>query len=281
MTRRRKDLLAAVAVWTAMLVRTATAQESSGLKPRYSHWWLPATGTATAGRIDDLFYLILWISGIVLVLVFATLITFLIRYRRRPGARAIYSHGSVRLEIIWTVVPAIILLFLAVFSYRVWSEIKVEAPAESRALVIEVLPRQFRWEVHYPGADTRFGTADDVNLTNEIHAPAGRDVLIKLRAQDVIHSFFVPEFRVKQDAVPGMETRTWFNVPKPGEYEIACAELCGSGHYQMRGRLIIQSPEEYERWYAGQSATFAKTAGAAAGAASDTTASRGDSSATH
>ena len=219
-------------------------------RPRYDHYWLPEAGTEIAGRVDGLFYLILFITCAILLLVFLTLAWFLVRYRARPGGRAIFSHGNVRLEILWTVIPALIVVALGVLSRQLWAQIKEEFPSEASAFVVEVRPRQFQWDVTYAGADGKFGTPDDIAAINQLHVPARRNVVVRLMAQDVIHSFFVPEFRIKQDAVPGMVTRTWFNVPKPGSYEIACAELCGLGHYVMRGYLTVHSPEEFDAWYA-------------------------------
>ncbi len=219
---------------------------------KYTHVWLPDEGTKVAGEIDAMFYDILWLTGVVFVLVFGAMVYFLIRYRSRPGGKAIYNHGNTRLEIVWTIVPAVIVIALGFYSKSLWSQIKEEAPTGKDVLIIDVRPRQFQWDIIYSGADGKFNTADDITAINQIHVPAGHPVLLNLTAQDVIHSFFVPEFRVKQDAVPGMVTRYWFTVPKPGQFEIACAELCGLGHYRMRGYVIVQSQPEFEAWYAEQ-----------------------------
>jgi len=219
---------------------------------RYTRWWLPDEATAIAGKIDDLFYIILWITSVVLVLVFAVMLVFLFRYRRRTGRRAVYYHGNTRLEIIWTVIPALIVIALGIVSRQLWAEIKSQAPTEEDALVINVRPRQFQWDIFYAGADGKFDTPDDIATINQLHVPSGRNVLVHLTAQDVIHSFFVPEFRIKQDAVPGMMTQIWFNVPNPGAYEIACAELCGLGHYRMRGYITVHSADDFSAWYSEQ-----------------------------
>ncbi|MBS1913466.1 MAG: cytochrome c oxidase subunit II [Bacteroidetes bacterium] len=215
-------------------------------------WWLPAASTAVAGRIDSLFILILWITSAFLVLVVALFVAFVIRYRHREGRRAAHVTGNMLLEIVWMAVPAACLIAIAYASNGAWSAMKEEFPRESESLVIIVKPRQFQWDVVYAGADGRFETADDITAINRLDVPAGRNVIVKLMAQDVIHSFFVPQFRMKQDAVPGMTTEMWFNVPAPGTFEIACAELCGLGHYRMQGRLIVHAPAEYDAWYAGR-----------------------------
>jgi cytochrome c oxidase subunit 2 len=250
--RRGSRAVTGLAVFLISAVYTALAQAPTTPVARYQHWWLPDEGTKIAGEVDSLFYVILWITGVTFILVFATQIVFMIRYRYREGRRAHYTHGNNRLEIAWTIAPALILIFLAFFSRSVWSEMKQQFPDEDKSFVVEIRPRQFQWDITYAGADGKFGTPDDISAINQLHVPAGKDVLIKLSAQDVIHSFFVPEFRIKQDAVPGMMTRSWFNCPKPGNYEIACAELCGLGHYRMRGYLTVHDQAGFDKWYQEQ-----------------------------
>lgn len=230
------------------------AQDSAATKQQYTTWWLPNADSTVAGPIDDLFYLILWITSAVFAIVFGALVLFIIRYRYREGRRAVYTHGNNRLEIAWTVIPALILVFLGVVSQSVWSDIKLDAPAADTSLVVDVRPRQFQWDIRYAGADGKFETPDDITTTNQLHVPVNKAVLLNMTAQDVIHSFFVPEFRMKQDAVPGMITRYWFTATKPGGYEIACAELCGLGHYRMRGFLTVHSQADFDAWYAEQMA---------------------------
>jgi cytochrome c oxidase subunit 2 len=115
---------------------------------------------------------------------------------------------------------------------------------------VQVNAKQFNWQVTYPGADGKFGTADDKMLLDEMHVPVNKVVRVILKSQDVIHSFFVPQFRIKQDAVPGREIRAWFDATKPGKYEWPCAELCGFGHSGMRGWIYVHTPEEYGKWAA-------------------------------
>ena len=247
MNIRKRNLGAGI--FTFLAAATALAQKA---KPKYDHYWLPDQATAAAGQIDDIFYLILWITGGVFVLVFFLMIFFLIRYRQRSGRRATYYHGNTRLEIIWTIVPALIVIALGFLSKSVWSQIKSEVPDAKTSLIIDVKPRQFQWDITYTGADGQFGTPDDITTINQLHVPANKDIVVRMTAQDVIHSFFVPEFRIKQDAVPGMVTQIWFNVPKPGAFEIACAELCGLGHYRMRGYLTVYDQAGYDAWYSGE-----------------------------
>lgn len=209
---------------------------------------LPENVSTYGGQIDDLFYLILWITGVIFVLVEILLLFFLFRYRHREGRVPRYTHGSNRLEVIWTIVPAVICVVLALMSRRSWAEIKQNMP--QGAMNVEVTAEQFAWNIRYPGPDGKLETADDVVTLNQLHFPVGRPLIVTLRSKDVIHSFFLPEFRVKQDAVPGMTTRIWLEATRVGNWEIACAELCGLGHYRMKGFVTVETPEEFERWLA-------------------------------
>lgn len=217
-----------------------------------TRWWLPENVSTYGRRIDNLFYLILWITGIIFVGVQGTLIYFLIRYRAREGEKAYYTHGNNQLEVIWTVTPAIILVFLTIWSQKIWSEVRGAVP--DGAIPIEIQAEQFAWNISYPGVDGKFGTADDIKTINQLHIPVGKPVRVRLKSigkdgkHPVIHSFFLPEFRLKQDVVPGMQIDVWFEATRTGKYEIACAEFCGLGHYRMRGFLSIHSPEGFDAW---------------------------------
>jgi cytochrome c oxidase subunit 2 len=212
-------------------------------------WWLPENVSTYGGDIDWLFHLIYYITGITAILVFGTMLVFLVMYRDRPGRRARYTHGNTTLEIVWTVVPALILVILTFLSVPAWSRIKMQAPPPSD-FVLHVTAKQFNWQVTYPGPDGKFGTDDDKTLLDEMHVPVNKIVHVHLRSQDVIHSFFVPQFRMKQDVVPGREIVQWFEVTKPGRYELPCAELCGFGHSGMRGWIYVHTPEDYQKWVA-------------------------------
>jgi cytochrome c oxidase subunit 2 len=209
---------------------------------------LPENVSTYGGQIDDLFRLILWITGTIFVLVEGLLLFFLFRYRHREGRVPRYTHGSNRLEVFWTIVPAVICVILALMSRRSWAEIKQSIPRE--ALNVEITAEQFAWNIRYPGPDGKLETPDDIVTLNQFHFPVGRAVVVTLHSKDVIHSFFLPEFRVKQDAVPGMSTRIWFEATRVGHWEIACAELCGLGHYRMKGFVTVETPEEFDRWLA-------------------------------
>lgn len=212
--------------------------------------WLPEGVSTIAPAVDDLFYLILWITGVAFVLVQVTLVWFLIRYRRREGVPAGYTHGNNIAEIVWTVVPTILLVFLALRSQTVWSQMRGTPPPHD--LEVEITAEQFAWNIRYAGPDGTLNTADDVTNINQLHLPAQKTVLIHLKSKDVIHSFFVPAFRFKQDAVPGVTGRLWINAVKPANLEIVCAELCGLGHYRMRGFLVVEPAAAFDAWMAAQ-----------------------------
>src|SRR5216683_2985021 len=195
-------------------------------------WWLPENVSTYGQEIDWLFHLIYYITGATFVLVFVTMLVFLVMYRDRPGRRARYTHGNTALEIVWTVVPALILVILTILSVPAWSKIKMTMPETD--FVVQVTAKQFNWQVTYPGPDGPFGPADDKTLLDEMHVPVNKVVRVILKCQDVIHSFFVPQFE----------------VVKPGRYEWPCAELCGFGHSGMRGWIYVHTPDEYAKWAA-------------------------------
>jgi len=251
-------------------------------------WWLPENVFEPGNQIDLLFNIILWMTGIVCVVVFVVMAVFLIRYRHRPDRRAAFIHGNTPLEVVWTLIPALIMVLTAAFSQSTWSNIKtqpVDNP-DNPAIRMAVIGRQFNWYFHYPGADGRFGPRDTqrVNLKSadpdehigldrthpdakddivavKMYIPVNKKVLIDLTSVDVIHSFFLPNFRIKQDAVPGLGGRVWIESTKtsaqvigteadgsPKPFDIVCAELCGQGHYKMRGQLFVVSQAEYEQF---------------------------------
>jgi cytochrome c oxidase subunit 2 len=208
--------------------------------------WLPESVSTYGRDVDAIFYLIYYITGISFVLVFATLIVFIVKYRAREGRRAVYTHGNTTLEIIWTIVPALVFVMLGIMSQSSWAHIRGTPPETD--IRVRVTAKQFNWMMHYPGLDGALGTADDVKIENSLHAPAGRPVRVVLSSEDVIHSFFLPHARLKQDAVPGRDVEVWFEMVKPGKYEIPCAELCGYGHSNMVGYLTVLDQDAFARW---------------------------------
>ena len=209
---------------------------------------LPESASTYGPKIDQLFWAIVAITGFFFFLVQGGLLFFILKYRARPGREASYVHGNTLLEVVWTVVPALILLVLTIASQRVWADIRFPANRPKADVQVEILAEQFAWNVRYPGPDGRFETTDDVTTLNQLHLPVGKVASIRIRSKDVIHSFFVPEFRLKQDAVPGLPMQVWLEPTRAGEFEIRCAELCGLGHYRMRGFATTESPEAFQAW---------------------------------
>ncbi|MGE5819791.1 MAG: cytochrome c oxidase subunit II [Deltaproteobacteria bacterium] len=210
--------------------------------------WLPVDVSTFGREIDSLFYLIYYITGATFILVTVLMVLFLVIYREKEGRRATYSHGNTTLEIIWTIIPAAILVVLSFMSVSTWAKVKRFAPESD--FEIQVTAKQFNWEVVYPGADGKLGTSDDVQFDNDIHVPVNKVVRVHLGSKDVIHSFFLPNLRLRQDAVPGRNILVWFEATKPGKYEIACSQLCGFGHSGMIGWLYVDTPEDYAKWAA-------------------------------
>ena len=244
---------------------------------------LPPLATAHGGQIDNLLG---WIHIFMLILFVGWggfFLYILVRFRqsRNPVAdyKGVTSHRSTYLEIGVAVVEAVLLIGFAI---PLWAARVEGLPPESEALVVQVTGEQFAWNIHYPGADRVFGRTDvklldlqsnplgldrsdpaakdDATTVNQLYLPVNRQIIVRLRTKDVIHSFGVPEFRVKQDAIPGLTIPIWFipNVTtaemrtRTGnpqfQYEIACAQLCGLGHARMRGFVTVQSAEEFQKW---------------------------------
>lgn len=209
--------------------------------------WMPEDVSEHGHRIDSLFFFILWLTGAVFVVTDCALPLFMWMYdAKRNAAPVKYTHGSHNLEVVWTVLPAAVLLFIALHQMDAWAEAKLDMPENPQ--MIEVTGRQFEWRIRYPGADGALYTPDDVLTVNDLHIPVDEDINVVLKSEDVLHSFFLPNLRIKQDAVPGMKQNVWFKAKKTGEYDIVCAELCGWGHYKMKGRLTIQSRKDYDHW---------------------------------
>jgi cytochrome c oxidase subunit 2 len=208
--------------------------------------WLPEDVSSYGHEIDSLFYLIYYITAVTFILVTVLMVLFLIMYRDKGGRRATYSHGNTALEIIWTIIPAAILIVLAFMSVSSWAKVKRHVPDTDFELGIAA--KQFNWEVSYPGPDGKLGTDDDIKFDNDLHVPVNKPIRLQLTSKDVIHSFFIPNMRFKQDAVPGRQITAWFDAIKPGKYEIPCAELCGFGHSGMKGWVFVHTPEDYKKW---------------------------------
>jgi cytochrome c oxidase subunit 2 len=227
--------------------------------------WFPVPISAEAIAWDHQFAWTLWITGIIFI--GAQLLLAWAIFRGRKQTKSSLFAGSFRLELIWTMATAALFIALSVIGSRGWAKTSTGVKGKE---IVHVEARQFAWNFHYAGPDGLFGHTDiklisdasgnpigldpkdpaakDDIVASTLHIPANRDVLLLLHSRDVIHDFFVRELRTKQDIVPGMEIPLELHVDRPGTYEIACAELCGLGHSQMRSVLIVMPPDEYERW---------------------------------
>jgi cytochrome c oxidase subunit II len=229
----------------------------------YGWWvniWLPVDISEHGHTIDHLFFFITALTGVVFVGTEVALFWFMWKYDKAINTAPVkFTHGSHSLEVVWTIIPAATLLFIAIYQLNAWAEVKLESHMPKIAPTVQVTARQFEWRLQYPGKDNLIGTKDDIHVVNDLHLPLNEDILIELKSMDVLHSFFLPNMRVKQDAVPGMRIPVWFRATKEGVYDLVCAELCGWGHYKMRGRLTIESRAKYDEWldkmYAQQEAT--------------------------
>jgi cytochrome c oxidase subunit 2 len=206
---------------------------------------------STYGADVDALIALIWYTTVVwFVLTFGAIGLFLVLYRRRSGRPAAYVQGERLRQALWVLVPVAIVLVIDLWlDFRgapVWAKVKLERPPA--ALSIQVTGKQFNWEVLYPGPDGKFGTPDDKLFLDELHVPVNRPVRVVLKSRDVIHSFFLPNFRLKQDMVPGREIEGWFQATRPGQFELPCAELCGFGHSGMKGYLYVHPEAEYDRW---------------------------------
>ncbi len=227
--------------------------------------WLPTNVSEDGPVIDRLFYFILTLTGVIFIGTTVALFLFTWKYdAARHNNPVKFTHGSHTLEIVWSILPSAILLFLAIYQMNAWADAKLRRPTEELAIssgetievpkrpLVEVTARQFEWRLRYAGADGEIGTPDDLYTVNDLHVPVDEEVVIAIKSQDVLHSFFLPNLRIKQDVVPGMKQFVWFKANATGVFDVVCAELCGWGHYKMRGRLTIESREKFDTWLAKQ-----------------------------
>ncbi len=207
-------------------------------------FWLPPRASTTADPVDQVFYLVLYISIFFFALIVTLMTVFVVRYRRRPdrGPEASPAHHT-GLEVVWSVIPLGIVIYIFYAGFVGFLDLRTP-PAD--AYPIEVVARQFQWDFRYPNG------AEDENL----HVPVNRPVLLTMRSEDVIHSLSIPAFRVKMDVVPGRYTQMWFHATEPGIYDFFCTEYCGTGHSLMGGSVVVHRPGEFEQWLAGAADYF-------------------------
>ncbi len=199
--------------------------------------WFPKQGSTTAKDVDALLIGLVVVTGAVAVLVAALLIGFAVRYRRRPDSpRPPFIPGSTPLELFWTLTPLGIFIFFFVWGAKVYFG-AYRAPDD--ATVIYVTGRQWMWKFQHPEGQREI---------NELHVPVGQPIKLVLTSEDVIHSFFVPEFRVHMDVLPNRYTSVWFEATRPDTYKLFCSQYCGTGHADMIGRVIAMKPADYQKW---------------------------------
>ena len=249
----------------------------------YMGRFLPEASSVQGVAIDGLTRQTFYITGIVYIITQVLLFGFVWKYRYKKERKAYFFPDDNKLEFAWTIIPAIVLTFLVVRGLFLWYDVLVKDPGDN-VVVIEAVGQQFQWNIRYAGEDGEFGprsiklvdptnelgidwrdavSHDDIFKPMDIVIPVDRNVKINIGSLDVLHNFYLPHFRMKMDAVPGIPTSFWFTPTKTTaemkitqgedfEYELACAELCGSAHYNMRKKVIVVTGEEYEAWMAEQ-----------------------------
>lgn len=216
-------------------------------------FWMPVQAANTAGNVDTVFYFILWIALIFFALIVGLSLLFVLRYRRREGreAEASASH-NLPLEITWTIVPLVLVAVIFVFGFR--NFLRLSTPP-ANAYEVMVTGQKWKWLFTYPN-----GYVDEA-----LHVPVDRDVKLTITSEDVVHSLFIPAFRVKKDAVPGRYTNVWFRATLPGEHDLFCAEYCGTSHSDMLAKVVVHEPGGFETWLAGAADFLAQLPPAEAG----------------
>ena len=207
--------------------------------------WLPEDISEHGRRIDHLFYFILWLTGVTFVATEVAMCVYMWRYDGRTNTEPVkFTHGNHSLELVWTIVPSAVLLFIAIYQMDAWAGQRTRKPAGPPTA--EVTGRQFEWRIRYPGPDGQLHTPDDIHDVNVLHVPVDEESLIVIKSADVLHSFFLPNLRIKQDVVPGMKQHVWFKAKETGKYDIVCAELCGWGHFRMKGQVTVESRPAFD-----------------------------------
>jgi len=265
----------------------------------YSKYFLPEAASVHGVKTDTMFWISMAIISFAFFVTNLLLFFFPFKYQYKESRKATFYPDNHKLEIIWTVIPAITMAVLVIFGYIEWDNMTSPPPADEQVYEIEVMGKQFNWQVRYAGADGKLGkynylkidgdnsmgidfndkaSMDDF-MPGQLHLPKGKNVMLKIRARDVLHSVFLPHFRVKMDAVPGMPTSFWFTPTKSTEdmrqelskdpewqkldkdgkpkwqnfnYELACTEICGNSHFAMRMQVIVHEEAEYKEWFDSQ-----------------------------
>jgi cytochrome c oxidase subunit 2 len=201
--------------------------------------FFPEQASTFAERVDTLYWFLIAVSGFFSALIVILIVFFAIKYRRRPGRHAEQTQTILALEVVWTIIPTILVLVMFIWGSVVYLD---ESVPPQGAQDIYVVGKQWMWKIQHTNGRREI---------NELHVPVGRAVKLTLASEDVIHSFFIPAFRVKQDAVPGQYRTMWFEATKPGEYHLFCAEYCGTNHSRMIGRVVVMEDIAYQQWLGG------------------------------
>jgi cytochrome c oxidase subunit 2 len=212
---------------------------------------VPAASTYAAD-IDAVFTLIFVLVGFWFVLTEGVFLWLILRFRKRDGVRAEYITGELKTEKRWISIPHLLVLvcdvFIIVGAVRVWYNVKQELPPA--AATVRVVAQQWAWSFDHPGPDGKLDTPDDIRTVDELHVENGKLHHFQLVSRDVLHSFSVPAFRLKQDVIPGRVITGWFEPTTPGTYDIQCAEICGIGHALMPARIVVETPQQHAAWIA-------------------------------
>lgn len=217
-------------------------------------WFIPRASTY-AQQIDGIILLILILVGFWFLLTVGVFFWLIFRFRKRDGVKADYVTGELKSEKRWITIPHLLVLvcdvFIVVGAVRVWYSVKQDLPPAQET--VRVIGQQWAWSFVHPGPDGEIDTADDIANTDELHLEVDKLYHYKLESRDVLHSFSVPVFRLKQDAIPGRVITGWFQPTMTGTYDIQCAEICGIGHGLMPARVVIETPEQHAAWVASHS----------------------------
>lgn len=237
---------------------------------QYYGWGLPINVSADGASIDNLIYIFHGFMAVLFVGWLTFLIIALIRFRQRPGHKAEYKTDHFKTPTYAEIGVAIFEVFLLfAFAFPLFNQYRNVFPPKDQSLEMRVVAEQYAWNIHYPGKDGVFGKTepefmgptnpvgldendkaaiDDIVTINQMHVPINKPVIVHLSSKDVIHSFAIPVMRVKQDVIPGQAISVHFEAVKTGKFEIACAQLCGLGHYRMRGFFTVDTPEDFDAW---------------------------------
>jgi len=209
----------------------------------------PESASTFSTRVDGIYLFLVIVAVFFSLLICSLILYFGVRYRRGSGASRGNPYSGTLLEVAWTVIPLLLTMIMFVWGAAVFFDMQTP-PANAQE--INVVARQWMWKAQHPNGRSEL---------NELHIPTGQPIRLRMISEDVIHSFYVPAFRTKQDVLPGHYTRMWFEATKPGRYHLFCAEYCGTEHSKMRGTVVVMTPDDYANWLAGEAGVVPAVAG--------------------